>query len=46
MNIKMNEARDSRYIYQNELDEAYVQHDMVYEGFKDLNNSCWYSITW
>ena len=24
------------YIYQNELDKAYLQHDMAYGGFKDL----------
>ena len=27
---------DSRYIYQNELDKAYFQHDMAYEGFDGL----------
>ena len=27
---------DSRYIYQNELDKACFQHDVVYGGFKDL----------
>ena len=25
-----------RYIYQNELDKACLQHDMVYADFKDL----------
>ena len=30
------ETGDSRYIYQNELDKACFQHDMVYGGFKDL----------
>ena len=34
---KFKETRDSRYIYQNELDKACFQHDMVYDGFKDLN---------
>ena len=31
----MKGTRDSRYIYQNELDKADFQ--MAYEGFKDLN---------
>ena len=31
------ETVDSRYIYQNELDKAYFQHDMAYGDFKDLN---------
>ena len=31
------EARDSRYIHQNELDKACFQHDMAYVDFKDLN---------
>ena len=26
---------DSRYIYKNELDKAYFQHDMAYGDFKD-----------
>ena len=30
------ETGDSRYIYQNELDEACFQHDMTYGDFKDL----------
>ena len=30
------ETGDSRYIYQNELDKACFQHDMLYGGFKDL----------
>ena len=30
---KFKETVDSRYIYENELDKAYLQHDMVY---KDL----------
>ena len=34
---KFKETRDSRYIYQNELDKACFQHDMAYEDFKDLN---------
>ena len=34
---KFKETVDSRYIYQNELDKACFQHDMVYEDFKDLN---------
>ena len=33
---KFKEAGDSRYIYQNQLDKAYSQHDMVYGDFKDL----------
>ena len=32
---KFKEAGDSRYIYQNGLDEACFQHDMAYRGFKD-----------
>ena len=28
---------DSRYVYQNELDQACFQHDMAYGDFKDLN---------
>ena len=35
-NKKFKETRDSRYIYQNELDKACSQHDMTYEDFKDL----------
>ena len=31
------ETEDSRYIYQNKLDEACFQHDITYEDFKDLN---------
>ena len=27
---------DTSYIYKNELDKAYFQHDMAYEDFKDL----------
>ena len=33
----MEETRDSRYIYQNELDNACFQHDMAYGDFKDLD---------
>ena len=29
--------KDSRYIYQNELDKACFQYDMAYGDFKDLN---------
>ena len=34
---KFKETGDSRYIYQNELDKACFQHDIVYGDFKDLN---------
>ena len=34
---KFKETGDSRYIYQKELDKAFVQHDMAYGDFKDLN---------
>ena len=30
---KFKETGDSRYIYINELDEAYFQHDMAYGDF-------------
>ena len=33
---KFKGTEDSRYIYQNELDKACFQHDMVYGDFKDL----------
>ena len=33
---KLKETADSTYIYKNELDKAYFQHDMAYEDFKDL----------
>ena len=33
---KFQERGDSRYIYRNELDRAWFQHDIVYGGFKDL----------
>ena len=34
---KFKETGDSRYIYQNELDKTFFQHDMAYGYFKDLN---------
>ena len=33
---KFKETGDSPYIYQKELDKACFQHDMAYDGFKDL----------
>ena len=33
------EAGDSRYIYQNQLDKTYFQHDMTYGDFKDLSRT-------
>ena len=33
---KFNEAGDSRYIYENQLDKACFQFDMAYGDFKDL----------
>ena len=33
---KIIETGDSKYIYQNELDKAYFQHDMAYVDFDDL----------
>ena len=33
---KFTETKDSRYIYQNQLDKVYFQLDMTYVGFKDL----------
>ena len=33
---KFKETRHLKYIYQNELDEAYFQHDIAYGDFKDL----------
>ena len=33
---KFEEAGDSRYIFQNELDKACFQHDMAYGDFNDL----------
>ena len=35
--IHSKETGDSRYIYQNVVDKAYLQHDMTYGGFKDLH---------
>lgn len=34
---KFKEVGDSRYIYRNELNKGYLQHDMIYESFKDLS---------
>ena len=34
---RFKETRDSRYIYQNELEKACFWHDMAYGDFKDLN---------
>ena len=36
---KIKETGDSRYIYQNELDEAGFQHDMAYGDFKDSHRT-------
>ena len=33
---KFKKTRGMSYIYINELDKAYFQHDMVYGDFKDL----------
>ena len=33
---KFKKTRDSKSIYQNELDKAYFQHDMAYGYFRDL----------
>ena len=33
---KFKETGHSRYFYQNELDKACFQHDMVYGNYKDL----------
>ena len=33
---KFKETGDSRYIYKNELDKAFFQHDMAYGDFKDI----------
>ena len=33
---KFQETGDSRYIYQNKLDQACFQHDLVYQDFKNL----------
>ena len=32
----LKEIGDTSYIYKNELDKAYFQHNMPYEDFKDL----------
>ena len=39
---KFKQTRDSRYIYKNELDKAFFQHDMAYVDFKYFKkkNSC------
>ena len=34
---KVEETGDSTYIYQNELDKDFSQHDIAYEDFKDWN---------
>ena len=34
---KFKETRDSRHIYQDELDKACFQHGMAYGDFKDLS---------
>ena len=34
---KFKETADSRHIPQNEIDNAFFQHDMIYVGFKGLN---------
>ena len=36
---KFKETGESRYIYQNQLDKAYFQHDMAYGDFKDLRRA-------
>ena len=33
---KVKETGDKSYIYKNELDKAWFQHDMTYGDFKDL----------
>ena len=33
---KFKKARDTNYIYKNEHDKAFFQHDMAYGDFKDL----------
>ena len=33
---KFKETENSRYFYQNELDNVCFQHDIAYGGFKDL----------
>ena len=39
---KFKVRRDSRCIYQNELDKACFQHDITYEDFKDLTRKTAY----
>ena len=34
---KFKETADSRHIPQNEIDNAFFQHDLIYGGFKGLN---------
>ena len=36
---KFKETGNGRYIYQNELDKACLQHDMTYGDFKDLTRT-------
>ena len=40
------ETEDTNYVYKNELDKAYFQHDMAYGKYKDLskNNASRYSL--
>ena len=40
------ETEDTNYVYKNELDKAYFQHDMAYGKYKDLskNNTSRYSL--
>ena len=33
---KLKEAGDWRYIYQNELDQGYIQDNVAYGGFRNL----------
>ena len=33
---KFKETRDTNYIYKNELDEACLEHDIVYRDFKGI----------
>ena len=35
---KFKEAGDSRYIYQNELEKCWIQHDVGFGDFKDFPN--------
>ena len=39
---KLKETADSRYIYQNELDEAFFQHGMAYGHVKDLTRRTYF----